>query len=140
MPAMQQKVADNNDEMAEHGHPAVHAIDDAFKFGLSPEKKRSSSSPLNGLVNDYSLLHDHQGLKSRENYAKDVVDLLKNWLIQHAIDPYPSEGEKDVMCAKTGLRRDQLNNWFVNARRRLLPRMTCESTRTSVDSVCHKTE
>ena len=36
--------------------------------------------------------------------------------------PYPSEEEKAMLCQQTNLTLNQINNWFTNARRRLLPK------------------
>ena len=50
-----------------------------------------------------------------------VQQVLKEWLFAHAHSPYPGEEEKDALCLRTGLTMHQLNNWFINARRRILP-------------------
>ena len=43
--------------------------------------------------------------------------MFKNWY-----NPYPKEETKNSLMLKTGLTKIQLNNWFVNARRRFLKR------------------
>lgn len=50
-----------------------------------------------------------------------VQKLLKDWIFAHAFHPYPDEEEKKELCLQTGLTIHQLNNWFINARRRVLP-------------------
>ena len=50
-----------------------------------------------------------------------VQQVLKQWLFAHAHSPYPGDEEKDALCLHTGLTMHQLNNWFINARRRILP-------------------
>ena len=50
-----------------------------------------------------------------------VQQVLKDWLFTHAQCPYPGEEEKAILCQQTGLSMHQLNNWFINARRRILP-------------------
>ncbi|KAM0675364.1 homeodomain superfamily, partial [Gurleya vavrai] len=57
----------------------------------------------------------------RANYSKQVSKILKNWLKNNLNSPYPSETEKNELCELTGLDQTQINNWFINARRRLLP-------------------
>ena len=60
--------------------------------------------------------------KSRRlNYSKHIIQILKGWLEQNSHNPYPSENEKQVLSDQTGLNMTQINNWFINARRRLLP-------------------
>ncbi|KJE91708.1 hypothetical protein CAOG_02804 [Capsaspora owczarzaki ATCC 30864] len=58
--------------------------------------------------------------KQRPNLSREVVEVLKNWLFAHSSRPYPSDVEKTAMMAETGISLLQLNNWFINARRRLL--------------------
>ena len=50
------------------------------------------------------------------------TSLLKTWLFEHVAHPYPSEAEKFDLCARSGLTYEQLSNYFVNARGRLLKR------------------
>jgi hypothetical protein len=46
--------------------------------------------------------------------------LLKQWLYAHVQNPYPDDDEKDMLATCTRLTVPQINNWFVNARRRIL--------------------
>jgi homeobox protein TGIF1 len=57
----------------------------------------------------------------RCNYPQKISKILKNWLKENVNHPYPSEAEKAHFCEKTGLDVAQINNWFINARRRILP-------------------
>jgi homeobox protein TGIF1 len=57
----------------------------------------------------------------RANYPHKVTQILKKWLEDNVNHPYPSEAQKIYFCEKTGLDISQINNWFINARRRILP-------------------
>lgn len=59
----------------------------------------------------------------RANYPKKISRVLKNWLKENMNNPYPSESEKSMLMELTGLDSTQINNWFINARRRILPYM-----------------
>ncbi len=48
-----------------------------------------------------------------------VSQILKNWLFDHFLNPYPRDEEKHQLMRETGLTFNQLNNWFINARVRL---------------------
>jgi hypothetical protein len=54
--------------------------------------------------------------KKRGNLPKNATNILKTWLFQHFLHPYPSEEEKRDLSGQTGLTMTQLNNWFINAR------------------------
>ncbi|KAG2379356.1 hypothetical protein C9374_007495 [Naegleria lovaniensis] len=56
---------------------------------------------------------------SRGTLPKDAVEHLKNWLYDHFQHPYPTEDEKNQLAQETKLTTTQVNNWFINARRRL---------------------
>ncbi|KAK8509003.1 hypothetical protein V6N12_016847 [Hibiscus sabdariffa] len=47
------------------------------------------------------------------------VSLLRAWLFEHFLHPYPKDSDKIMLARKTGLTRSQVANWFVNARVRL---------------------
>ncbi|KAI9342122.1 hypothetical protein BD770DRAFT_447616 [Pilaira anomala] len=61
------------------------------------------------------------GRKRRGNLPKSVTAILKQWLIDHCRHPYPTEEEKRSLRIKTNLTLNQISNWFINARRRILP-------------------
>lgn len=47
------------------------------------------------------------------------VSLLRAWLFEHFLHPYPSDVDKHILARQTGLSRSQVSNWFINARVRL---------------------
>ncbi|KAH7661271.1 Transcription factor MEIS1 and related HOX domain proteins protein [Dioscorea alata] len=50
---------------------------------------------------------------------ENSVALLRAWLFEHFLHPYPNEHEKLMLASKTGLTKNQISNWFINARVRL---------------------
>lgn len=54
---------------------------------------------------------------------KSATQVMKSWLFQHIVHPYPTEDEKRQIASQTNLTLLQVNNWFINARRRILQPM-----------------
>lgn len=54
---------------------------------------------------------------------KQATSIMRSWLFQHIVHPYPTEDEKRQIAAQTNLTLLQVNNWFINARRRILQPM-----------------
>ncbi|KAH9302881.1 hypothetical protein KI387_014464 [Taxus chinensis] len=48
-----------------------------------------------------------------------AVTLLRAWLFEHFLNPYPSHADKHFLARQTGLSKSQVSNWFINARVRL---------------------
>ncbi|XP_065056241.1 homeobox protein PKNOX1-like isoform X1 [Rhopilema esculentum] len=61
-------------------------------------------------------------------FPKHATNIMKAWLFQHLVHPYPTEDEKRQIAAQTNLTILQVNNWFINARRRILQPMLDSST------------
>ncbi|XP_073125030.1 BEL1-like homeodomain protein 11 [Henckelia pumila] len=50
---------------------------------------------------------------------ENSVMILRAWLFEHFLHPYPNDSEKLVLASQTGLSKNQVSNWFINARVRL---------------------
>jgi len=68
--------------------------------------------------------------KKRGIFPKSATNIMKAWLFQHLTHPYPSEDQKRALAQDTGLTILQVNNWFINARRRIVQPMIDASNRT----------
>ena len=78
-----------------------------------------SLSALEESVNSGEEADQRRGQKLNS----DATKILRKWLTERVDNPYPDEDEKDELALQTGLRIEQINNWFINARRRLLKRL-----------------
>ncbi|KAF3795887.1 BEL1-like homeodomain protein 8 [Nymphaea thermarum] len=47
------------------------------------------------------------------------VAILRAWLFEHFLHPYPTDTDKHMLASQTGLSRNQVSNWFINARVRI---------------------
>ena len=58
--------------------------------------------------------------KTRGNLPKSAIAHLKKWLFEHVTHPYPSDEDKRVLAVRADISVFQVNNWFINARRRII--------------------
>ncbi|XP_053501886.1 homeobox protein PKNOX2 isoform X1 [Ictalurus furcatus] len=75
---------------------------------------------------DLASLLDSDDKKSKNKRGvlpKHATNIMRSWLFQHLMHPYPTEDEKRQIAAQTNLTLLQVNNWFINARRRILQPM-----------------
>jgi hypothetical protein len=51
-------------------------------------------------------------------FEKNQVQPLTEWLLKHSSNPYPSMDDKADLAMKSGLSTQQVQNWFINMRKR----------------------
>uniref|UniRef100_A0A0E0LCP5 Homeobox domain-containing protein n=1 Tax=Oryza punctata TaxID=4537 RepID=A0A0E0LCP5_ORYPU len=62
---------------------------------------------------------DQQSWRPQRGLPEKSVAVLKAWMFENFLRPYPKDSEKDMLAARSGLSRSQVSNWFINARVRL---------------------
>ncbi|KAF3447491.1 hypothetical protein FNV43_RR12677 [Rhamnella rubrinervis] len=65
-----------------------------------------------------SLKQELSKKKKKGKLPKDARQKLLSWWELHYKWPYPSETEKVALAESTGLDQKQINNWFINQRKR----------------------
>ncbi|KAL5207024.1 hypothetical protein ABZP36_031459 [Zizania latifolia] len=80
---------------------------------------------------------EQQCWRPQRGLPEKSVSVLKAWMFENFLRPYPKDGEKDMLAARSGLSRNQVSNWFINARVRLWKPMIeemCEELKRSSGS------
>ncbi|XP_058472083.1 homeobox protein Meis2a isoform X2 [Solea solea] len=105
------------------GHASQSGDNSSEPDGLD----NSVASP--GTGDDDDPDKDKKRQKKRGIFPKVATNIMRAWLFQHLTHPYPSEEQKKQLAQDTGLTILQVNNWFINARRRIVQPMIDQSNR-----------
>ncbi|CAA6665525.1 unnamed protein product [Spirodela intermedia] len=65
-----------------------------------------------------SLKQDFSKKKKKGNLPKEARQTLLDWWNLHYKWPYPTDADKLALVESTGLNQKQINNWFINQRKR----------------------
>ncbi|GMN45925.1 hypothetical protein TIFTF001_015113 [Ficus carica] len=65
-----------------------------------------------------TLKHEFSKKKKKGKLPKEARQILLDWWTRHSRWPYPTEADKIALSELTGLDQKQINNWFINQRKR----------------------
>ncbi|XP_050452624.1 homeobox protein PKNOX2-like isoform X2 [Cataglyphis hispanica] len=91
----------------------------------SEDEEESASNAASNHAGNHRSNHGsaRKGRQKRGVLPKHATSIMRTWLFQHLVHPYPTEDEKRQIASQTNLTLLQVNNWFINARRRILQPM-----------------
>ncbi|XP_072977298.1 BEL1-like homeodomain protein 7 [Typha angustifolia] len=69
-------------------------------------------------MQQFGMMQQH-AWRPQRGLPESSVSILRAWLFEHFLHPYPKDSEKLMLARQTGLTRSQVSNWFINARVRL---------------------
>ncbi|KAI4316539.1 hypothetical protein L6164_024515 [Bauhinia variegata] len=122
-----------------HAHFALQTISTLYKdlrerisnyilatganFNNSCSEEREISAETSFIQQQWALQQlkrkDHQLWRPQRGLPERSVSVLRAWMFQNFLHPYPKDAEKHLLAVKSGLTRSQVSNWFINARVRL---------------------
>ncbi|KAK8617216.1 hypothetical protein V6N13_080134 [Hibiscus sabdariffa] len=117
--------------MSKHFRCLKKAIIEQLQFINKPQGQASPGkdegpmfgSTERGLYNravHNSGFHEHRPVwRPQRGLPERAVTVLRAWLFEHFLHPYPTDTDKLMLAKRTGLSRNQVSNWFINARVRL---------------------
>ncbi|XP_048319964.2 BEL1-like homeodomain protein 9 [Ziziphus jujuba] len=82
---------------------------------------RNSNKGLYGQrpIHNSGFLEHQPVWRPQRGLPERAVTVLRAWLFEHFLHPYPTDTDKLMLAKQTGLSRSQVSNWFINARVRL---------------------
>ncbi|KAH6801588.1 hypothetical protein C2S51_000388 [Perilla frutescens var. frutescens] len=116
--------------MSKHFRCLKNAITDQLQFTPKSHGKISSERDEtqrleNSGRGSYGQRPFHPGFvdqpvwRPQRGLPERAVTVLRAWLFEHFLHPYPTDTDKIMLAKQTGLSRNQVSNWFINARVRL---------------------
>lgn len=92
-------------------------LTDNVRFGMGEHLIRTRSGRLLRMSSTRARLHERS--RQKRQVLQDMARPLKQWLIRHRNNPYPTKSEKVTLALGSQMTLVQVSNWFANARRRL---------------------
>ncbi|XP_011040492.1 PREDICTED: homeobox protein knotted-1-like 2 [Populus euphratica] len=107
------EAAGSSDEDASGGGADVL---DSTRISEDRELKDKLLRKYSGYIS--TLKHAFSKQKKKGKLPKEARQILLNWWNIHNKWPYPTEADKVALAESTGLDQKQINNWFINQRKR----------------------
>ncbi|XP_050225437.1 homeobox protein knotted-1-like 6 [Mercurialis annua] len=107
------EAAGSSDEDVSAGEVEVQ---DSARANEDRELKDKLLQKYSGYIS--SLKHEFSKKKKKGKLPKEARQILLNWWNIHYKWPYPTEADKVALADATCLDQKQINNWFINQRKR----------------------
>ncbi|XP_074583961.1 homeobox protein knotted-1-like 3 [Curcuma longa] len=125
-------MSEDEDELGQLDCPLDVGMDGHDMMGFGPLLPTESERSLMERVRQELKMELKQGFRSRIEDVReeilrkrragklpgDTTSILKQWWQQNSKWPYPTEDDKAKLVEETGLQLKQINNWFINQRKR----------------------
>ncbi|XP_071692574.1 homeobox protein knotted-1-like 6 isoform X2 [Rutidosis leptorrhynchoides] len=110
----------NTDESVERSEDDVSRTETEVQQSKWSNEDRSLKDTLLRKYSKYisSLKHEFSNKKKKGKLPKEARQMLLDWWNIHYRWPYPTEADKIALAESTGLDQKQINNWFINQRKR----------------------
>lgn len=93
--------------------------DQGFEFMKDKERSFETSFIQRQWALQQLKRSDQPSWRPQRGLPEKSVSVLRAWMFQNFLHPYPKDNEKQLLALKSGLTRSQVSNWFINARVRL---------------------
>ncbi|XP_073129577.1 homeobox protein ATH1-like [Henckelia pumila] len=102
---------------------SCHILEISSNLTEGSEPRQEKSFEMSSVQKQWALQQlrkrDPQLWRPQRGLPERSVSVLRAWMFQNFLHPYPKDAEKHLLALKSGLTRSQVSNWFINARVRL---------------------
>nr|CAB3493399.1 unnamed protein product [Digitaria exilis] len=109
-------LSSGSSEEDQEGSGGETELPEVDAHGVDQELKHHLLKKYSGYLS--SLKQELSKKKKKGKLPKEARQQLLNWWDAHYKWPYPSETQKVALAESTGLDLKQINNWFINQRKR----------------------
>lgn len=74
-------------------------------------------------IEEVSSGSQREEVETKVYIPAQAKSLLEKWMYDHRLYCYPTKAEKQALALETGLSIQKISNWFINSRRRMLPKV-----------------
>lgn len=106
----------SSDEDFSGGEPETEVPECSRTSPVDRELKDKLFRKYGGYIS--TLKHEFSKKKKKGKLPKEARQVLFDWWSVHCKWPYPTESDKVALAESTGLDQRQINNWFINQRKR----------------------
>lgn len=111
--AIQAQIRAANKSLGDHQESSGGKIEGSRLKYIDHQIRQQRALQQLGMIQNPTAWRPQRGLPERS------VSVLRAWLFEHFLHPYPKDSDKIMLAKQTGLTRSQVSNWFINARVRL---------------------
>lgn len=83
----------------------------------------SQCDDLTAKIHETNKIDSRPDIESKVYIPATAKSILEKWMYDHRLYCYPTKCEKQALAVETGLSVQKISNWFINSRRRMLPKM-----------------
>lgn len=83
---------------------------------------RRLSKPKEEIEKEKKIKKEHRRRGKNSKIPLESTSIMQKWLLENFHDPYPTQVKKQEMARESKLTVYQVNNWFINARERVIKR------------------
>ncbi|XP_058773979.1 BEL1-like homeodomain protein 8 [Vicia villosa] len=98
---------------------STHLVDTNNVASVRWMDQSMQKSKLEKVITGFHDPQQHHVWRPQRGFPERAVAILRAWLFEHFLHPYPTDTDKHMLATKTGLSRNQVSNWFINARVRV---------------------